>query len=149
MPNFTIDKKAVLNKSRLDTQPPLDRDMIGNLASTGLSTPEIAMVLGVKPSRLEKDKEIVDIIQKSHGALIANIRQKQVQVALKEGSVPMLKWLGTEYLGQSDKPKVDVSSGESHNSQFEGIEFVEYDEDEEVALEEESIPEEENDDEEE
>ena len=100
-----------------------------NLASIQATGEEIAHVMGFSYDTLEKRiREEFNCsftewysIHSSKGKV--SLRRLQYKSA-QDGSVPMQKWLGQQWLGQSDKIE-----SENTNTNINAFEVVEYDED--------------------
>jgi hypothetical protein len=79
---------------------PLDEKLLDLLASYGLSTAEIAAVLGCSSDTLERNYK--EEMKTGKLKAKAGLRRKQFELAM-QGNVTMLIWLGKNMLGQSDK----------------------------------------------
>ena len=88
----------------------LDYELIGRLASIQCTQAEVASVLGVSLSKLDKDEEFKRIFFEKKEGGRASLRRQQWKLA-ESGNPTMLIWLGKQYLGQSDKKDV-AHSGE-------------------------------------
>lgn len=74
---------------------------------------EIAAVLSVSESTVRRwckktyGKTFDEIAEEKRQAGLVSLRRMQHMVAM-DGSVPMLVWLGKNYLNQTDKKQVDI-----------------------------------------
>ena len=73
--------------------------LIEKLASYGLNNTEIAKSLEMDDNTLKRSYE--KFLTKGRVNLKTRLKRKQIDVALK-GNVPMLIWLGKQYLDQKD-----------------------------------------------
>lgn len=83
-------------KKKIDKSP---EEIIEYLASIGQSNNEIAQWFGIDRNTL-KSRYSSNLIKGRH-LLNIRLRRKQMQLALR-GSVPLLIFLGKQYLNQSD-----------------------------------------------
>lgn len=93
---------------------PVDTDLLYELASIACTTEEMARILGVSKSTLER--HYLDVMQRGRMDCNASLRRKQYEVAMR-GNVGMLIWLGKNILGQAEKFDVRGSGAD-------GFEFV-------------------------
>ena len=84
----------------------IDPDTVEKLASIGCTQEEIATVVGC--SRETINRRFKKPIAAGHDRLRMSLRRWQYEKA-KEGSVPMLIWLGKQYLDQKDKTDSTVT----------------------------------------
>ena len=100
---FRNKQESAARRKRSHT---LDLKKISAWAEQGCTLNEIADLLDVPHSWLEKQKQIDPDLESAILTSAANLRQslrsKQVKLALS-GHPAMLIWLGKQYLGQSDK----------------------------------------------
>lgn len=82
----------------------IDYEQVGKLSSIFCTQSEIAAILGVSLSKLEKDKEFVRIHKNGLEAGKCSLRRKQFKLADKNAGMAI--WLGKQYLGQRDPDKV-------------------------------------------
>jgi len=81
----------------------VDLKLVERLAAIGCTDAEIGHVLGVSENWLRrKGRQALD---RGRAKLRKSLRRKQIELA-KRGSVPMLIWLGKQYLGQRDRTDV-------------------------------------------
>lgn len=78
----------------------LNLSLVQSLARIGCTIPEIAKIVGVSEMTIKRRARAE--IDKGHDEMRMSLRRWQYEKA-KEGSVPMLIWLGKQYLGQRDK----------------------------------------------
>jgi predicted transcriptional regulator len=77
-----------------------DIKMVESLAAIGCTIEEISVLVGVSTATLKR--RATEQISRGHEEMKTSLRRWQYLKA-KEGSVPMLIWLGKQYLGQRDK----------------------------------------------
>lgn len=77
----------------------IDAAKVKKLAGMGLTVEEIAAVLECNKRTLER--RFVAVLKEGRQRRNASLRRRQFTVAMK-GSVPMLIFLGKQYLGQRD-----------------------------------------------
>ena len=101
------DKQTEPEKKKAGGPPKeIDMALLKQLALMQCTDIEIAATLGVSHDTLNRRKQsdpaFLEILEygKAHGR--ASLRRKQYAVALN-GNVPMMIWLGKQYLGQRDK----------------------------------------------
>jgi hypothetical protein len=87
----------------------LDEDRIKKLASIGLSVAEIAAVEGVNKKTIER--RCLDVVENGRLNMNASLKRKQYDMAVNNGNVAMLIWLGKQYLGQRDKSDQNIDGG--------------------------------------
>ena len=96
---------------------PIDYDKLKKMCSIHCTGEECASLLDVSYEHLNNM-----LIQDGHGGFLEffkkhsaggkmSLRRKQFEKAVTEGSVPMLIWLGKQYLGQKDL----VEDGNHHD----------------------------------
>lgn len=78
----------------------IDPEQVRKLAALGCTHQEIADVIGCSHDTLTR--RFKSEIEHGKANAKASLRRKQWETALA-GNVPMLIWLGKQYLGQSDK----------------------------------------------
>lgn len=88
----------------------LDVDQVEKLARIGCTDKEIALLAGISESTLRR--RCREALSRGRASLAKSLRRKQLELARK-GSVPMLIWLGKQYLGQTDRQEVVERGGES------------------------------------
>ena len=93
----------------------IDYELVEKLANIQCTMVEIANVLEVSLSRLEKDKEFIRVYKKGMEKGKMSLRRKQWK-AVEDGSVTMMIWLGKQYLGQ-------VEDRENNNIKKEHLEI--------------------------
>lgn len=87
-------------------------DKLGQLQCT---QEEIAWYFDISVDTLDRackrehNKSFADYLKEKRGKGRIRLRQKQMEMALG-GSVPLLIWLGKQYLGQSDKIEEKVEA---------------------------------------
>lgn len=72
---------------------------IEKLAEHGLNMLEIEAITGIDDSTLKRNYE--EFLTKGKNVLKMKLKRKQIEIALR-GNVPMLIWLGKQYLDQKD-----------------------------------------------
>lgn len=90
----------------MPTPSKIDPDTVEKLAAIGCTQEEIATVVGC--SRETINRRFKKPIAAGHDRLRMSLRRWQYEKA-KEGSVPMLIWLGKQYLGQTDRAETKVT----------------------------------------
>ena len=83
----------------------IDPKEVEKLAGFGCTNTEIASFFGCSKDLISKSYSTNVAKGKDSGKI--NLRKLQWNSA-KRGSVPMLIWLGKQYLGQSDKQELDI-----------------------------------------
>lgn len=92
-------------------------DQIVELAKIQCSKAEIAAVLGISTDdfaeMIKSDVNIAAAIEYGEKFGQISIRRKQFEI-MESGSADMAKWLGKQYLGQSDKvdQKTEISTAD-------------------------------------
>jgi hypothetical protein len=81
----------------------IDEDQVFQMASFGLTIPEIAAVLQCSHDTLER--RFLDVIAEGKELCRGSLRRKQYELAMA-GNVTALIWLGKNLLGQTDKTEV-------------------------------------------
>lgn len=83
-------------------RPPLaiSAKTVEELAALGCNPEEIAGVLGC--SRDTIDRNFAEHVAIGRMRLAKKLRERQIDIAMN-GSVPLLIWLGKQYLGQKEK----------------------------------------------
>ena len=89
-----------LHMSRGRPRIDLNLSLVQSLARIGCTIPEIAKIVGVSEPTIKRRARAE--IEKGHDEMRMSLRRWQYEKA-KEGSVPMLIWLGKQYLEQRDK----------------------------------------------
>ena len=84
----------------------IDLKIVEGMASVGATNCEIADFLGLNEGTVRKN--CGPTLEKARASLKVRLRRKQIQVALDDGNVTMLIWLGKQMLDQKDK--TDVTS---------------------------------------
>jgi len=84
-------------------QKAIDGEQVRRMAAIGCTDREIALVLAVSEATLRRRCRAA--LDAGRASLRRSLRRKQWEVARK-GNVPMLIWLGKQYLGQSDRQEV-------------------------------------------
>lgn len=87
----------------------IDLKQVERLAEIGCTDQEIAHVLGVSEAHIQRRAR--DALDRGRANLRRSLRRKQLELARK-GSVPMLIWLGKQYLGQRDRQDVSYTKEE-------------------------------------
>lgn len=106
------------NKDSKMGRPPkaIDWKIVDNMCAIQCTCEEIADVIGMSTDTLVRNckKEygltFAEYFKKNSANGKMSLRRKQFSVAMK-GSIPMLIWLGKNYLGQSDKIEGIVGMG--------------------------------------
>lgn len=86
----------------------VDLKLVERLAAIGCTDREIAVTLEVSENFLRR--RCREALDRGRARLKKSLRRKQLELARK-GNVPMLIWLGKQYLGQRDRQDV-AHSGE-------------------------------------
>jgi hypothetical protein len=96
-------KKARTKRGR----PPIaiDAKSVEELAARGCTLQEIAGILGCSHDTIERN--FASKVALGKNRLAERLRGKQIDLAM-QGSVPMLIWLGKQYLDQRDKADTTV-----------------------------------------
>lgn len=108
----------------------IDLDLVRVLASKGSPLEEIAAYFRIKPARLEKDPDVMAAIEYGMADGKMKLREAQYEEAVDNRNTAMLKWLGANMLGQTDKPPTKHETKIEINNTLGGIEFELYDDDE-------------------
>lgn len=96
-------------------RPPkeLDIEQVKQLAAIQCTEEEIASVLGISADtiarRKQSDPEFLLAIESGRMQGKASLKRTQFKVA-QNGSVPMLIWLGKQYLGQREKLETEMDT---------------------------------------
>lgn len=80
---------------------PIDPEQVTQLAAIQCSYAEMAAVLNCNPSTLTR--RFAQEIQKGREQGKCSLKRAQFKRAM-DGSIPMLIWLGKQYLGQRENP---------------------------------------------
>jgi hypothetical protein len=98
-----VKKKSRPKRGR----PPLaiSAKSVEELAALGCNPEEIAGVLGC--SRDTIDRNFAEQVALGRMRLAKKLRERQIDIAMN-GSVPLLIWLGKQYLGQRDKAEQTI-----------------------------------------
>jgi len=97
---------------------PIDKETLDKLLAIGCYLRECAEVLGVSEDAIEswclreQKLNFTDYKRQKHAKGHANVRRKQYEVAM-DGNVPMLIWLGKNWLKQADKLEHTGPGGEA------------------------------------
>ena len=105
---MTKKKDPSLLKKRGRPKIPIDYEKAEKLASRMCSYDEIASILGVNASTLERDPEFVRHHKKGMDSGRGILRSKQFELAIS-GNATMRIWLGKQYLGQRDKSDQEIT----------------------------------------
>jgi len=93
----------------------LDPAKVETLASYDCTLEEIASGLGVSTDTLDRRRkehpEIAEAIVRGRARIRTSLRKAQLKSAIKDGNPQMLKWMGQQLLGQSDKQDVKHGGG--------------------------------------
>ena len=76
---------------------------VKRLAAIGVTVNEMAFVIGCSEATIKRRFRME--IAAGKARLAISLRRRQIMAARK-GSVPMLIWLGKQYLGQSDRQEI-------------------------------------------
>lgn len=96
----------------------LNWDVLNAILQYGATLPDCSEMLGVSEDTIQRavKKEhrltFSEYRNKKMGRVRIKLLQKQIEVAMS-GSVPLLIWLGKQYLGQLDKQEVVQSGGQT------------------------------------
>lgn len=82
----------------------IDAVVVEKLARLGCTEAEIAGFCGVGETTIRR--RFGAELSKGRVTLKRSLRRKQLQVALKQGNVAMLIWLGKQYLDQAEKSEI-------------------------------------------
>lgn len=81
----------------------IDMLLVERLAAIGCSDDEIGYTLSISETTLKtRCRKSLDV---GRAKMKVRLRRRQLQAAMK-GSVPMLIWLGKQYLGQTDRQTI-------------------------------------------
>ena len=81
------------------------RTKIEDYAKIGCTKQEIALMLDVNRSTLEKNEEFMALYKKNFEYMKASLRRTMIQKALGDKNTGMLIWLSKQYLDFSDTPR--------------------------------------------
>ena len=85
----------------------LDPAKVETLASYDCTLEEIASGLGVSTDTLDRRRkehpEIAEAIVRGRARIRTSLRKAQLKSAIKDGNPQMLKWMGQQLLGQTDR----------------------------------------------
>jgi hypothetical protein len=100
---FRVKKKSRPKRGR----PPIaiDAKSVEELAARGCTLQEIAGILGCSHDTIERN--FASKVALGKNRLAERLRGKQIDLAM-QGSVPLLIWLGKQYLEQRDKADTTV-----------------------------------------
>lgn len=93
----------------------IDQKLFEDLCSIGCTAEEVEHILNVGLRTIDRwchrtyNETFGGIHKKFFDATKQSLRRKQIQVALN-GNVPMLVFLGKNYLGQKDQPEAEVTN---------------------------------------
>jgi hypothetical protein len=87
----------------------VDEKLVERLAAIGCTDREIATLLEVSENLLRRRCRAA--LDRGRTRLKKSLRRKQIELA-KKGNVPMLIWLGKQYLDQRDRQDVTHSGEE-------------------------------------
>jgi hypothetical protein len=85
----------------------IDEPMVELLASVGCSEKEIALVLNCSDDLLQR--RFSPALEKGWAHRNVNLRKLQYEAA-QNGSVPMMIWLGRQWLHQRDQPELEKTT---------------------------------------
>ena len=97
----------------MSKQIEVDRALFERMCAAQMTSESIADVLAININTLRSwckrtyNKPMKDVIRKYRAGGFAKLRMKQFDVAIEEGNVAMLIFLGKNWLGQRDKPEDD------------------------------------------
>lgn len=86
----------------------IDYEKVENYAARMASYDEIADIMGVNTSTLERDPEFLRHHKKGMQKGRVALRSKQFELAMA-GNPTMLVWLGKQVLGQRDKQDTEIT----------------------------------------
>jgi hypothetical protein len=86
----------------------IDSEQVLELAKLHCTIEEMSAVFNCDRKTLYN--RFHDVIERGKEQGKMSLRRKQVEMALS-GNVPMLIWLGKNYLGQTDKQEIEHSGG--------------------------------------
>jgi len=118
MSDVNKKKKRFKKDKGVRTPNPLDKETLDKLLAIGCYLRECAEVLGVSEDTIERwclreqKLSFADYKRQKHAKGHANVRRKQYEVAM-DGNVPMLIWLGKNWLKQADKLEHTGPGGEA------------------------------------
>jgi AraC-like DNA-binding protein len=98
-----VKKKARPKRGRPPL--PIPAKTVEELAARGCTVEEIAGILGCSRDTIERN--FAAQVALGRNRLAEKLRGKQVDLAMN-GSVPLLIWLGKQYLGQKEKSEAVV-----------------------------------------
>jgi transcriptional regulator with XRE-family HTH domain len=84
----------------------LRKNSVEELAARGCTIEEIAGILGVNRDTVSDNFSAE--VARGRNRLAEQLRGRQVDLAMN-GSVPLLIWLGKQYLGQSDRQEQKIT----------------------------------------
>lgn len=94
----------------------IDKNELMKIAKLQPTDAEVAAFFSISRDtwyeRCKEDPEPKEILSNAREAHKISLRRLQWQAA-ENGSIPMMIWLGKQYLGQSDKQQVDAQVAES------------------------------------
>jgi hypothetical protein len=89
--------------ARMPKPKTIDLEQVRRMAACGCTDREIAFILGVSENLLRRKAR--QALDQGRAQLQKSLRRKQLEMA-RRGSVPMLIWLGKQYLGQRDRQDI-------------------------------------------
>ena len=106
--NMTKKKPVEEQKKRGRKKIAIDYEKVENYAARMASYDEIADIMGVNTSTLERDPEFLRHHKKGMQKGRVALRSKQFELAMA-GNPTMLVWLGKQVLGQRDKQDTEIT----------------------------------------
>lgn len=131
MPRKTVDPKKAKPQPKKNGRPKIELDWpsVDRLLQIQCTGEEIAAVLDIsydtldRRSREDNGETFADYSARKRTAGLPALRRRQWTKAM-DGDTQMLKFLGTNYLGQTDKRQTDLTSSDGSMSPPDRIEIV-------------------------
>lgn len=112
-----LEKYApVKYNGKIDRTRGLDMEGIYKLAVLGCTPEEICAFLNIEKGHfkrcMDNNEAVKEVLEQGYSTHRVAIRQKQMEVALDDGNVPMLVHLAKTVLGQSERVQVEHKAAE-------------------------------------
>lgn len=98
---------------------PINATLVAKLAGIGCTNVEIADIVGCDESTV-RDR-FPDLLLKARAKMKEKLRRTQYRVAVTEGNVTMMIWLGKQMLGQTDQNYLKVDLDRLSDEELEAI----------------------------
>ena len=105
--------KTNLKKGNTNAKKNISEKQVFELAKLHCTYEEMANILDISKGTLTN--RFKQVIQKGYEDVKRSLRKKQLELALHNGNVTMLIWLGKQYLEQTDKINQSGLSEEETN----------------------------------